>query len=351
MENNTTEKVKQSIQNLRSKNSKIYFLVQDTKNNAKASVRFIYEMAYTIKQNGFNPIILHEKTDYTSVSEWLDDKYMTELPHQSIEGQNLEISPEDFIVLPEIFGFVMEQIKNLPCGKIVLAQSYRYILETLQPGQSWSQFGFLKCITTSNKQKEYLERVMKQTTYDIVSPTISSYFEPRNLPPMPIVAVHTKEQTDTVNLIKTFYLKFPQYRWFTFKDMRGLSEREFADTLKECFLSVWIDDDSAFGTFPLESMSCGVPVMGKIPNIQPEWMNENNGIWVTDKTLMPDFIADFIQNWLEDNIKPDLYEEGKKTVQTYKNKQEFESNVVSLFEGYLKTRADSFELQISKTQA
>jgi len=31
-----------------------------------------------------------------------------ELPHKPIEGQNLEISPEDFIVIPEIFGFIMD---------------------------------------------------------------------------------------------------------------------------------------------------------------------------------------------------------------------------------------------------
>ena len=68
--------------------------------------------------------------------------------------------------------------------------------------------------------------------------------------------------------------------------MRGLSEQEFAETLKECFLSVWIDDESGFGTFPLESMASGVPVMGKIPNLQPEWMKEENGIWVDDKNLI-----------------------------------------------------------------
>jgi hypothetical protein len=348
MENNISEKVKLSIQNLTEKKSRIYFLVQDTKDNARASVRFIYEIAHTLKINGFNPIILHEKNDYTGVSKWLDEKYMTEIPHKSIENQNLEISPEDFIVLPEIFGYIMDQIKNLPCGKIVLSQSYSYIVETLQPGQSWGQFGFLKCITTTEKQKEYLERVMRQTTYDIITPTISENFEPRKLPPMPIVAVHTKEQTDTINLIKTFYLKFPQYRWFTFKDMRGLSEKEFAETLKECFLSVWIDDESSFGTFPLESMSCGVPVIAKVPNIQPEWMGENNGIWITDKTLMTDFVADFIQNWLEDNVKPELYNEMEITSKKYKNKQLFESNVVKLFEGYLTTRAESFESQITK---
>jgi len=347
---NTTEKVKQSIQSLLDRKSRIYFLVQDTKDNAKASVRFIYEIAYALKQNNFNPIILHEKNDYSGVSKWLDEKYMSELPHTVIEGQNLQIAPEDFIVVPEIFGFVMDQIKNLPCGKIVLSQSYAYILETLQPGQNWAQFGFLKCITTSDIQKQYLEKVMRQTTFDIIKPTIGESFEPRKLPPMPIVAVHSREQSDTINLIKTFYLKFPQYRWFTFKDMRGLSEKEFAETLKECFLSVWIDNESAFGTFPLESMACGVPVMAKVPDIQPEWMNENNGMWVTDKTLMADFVADFIQNWLEDNIKPELQSEGLKTAEQYKNKQEFESTVVTLFDEYLKLRADSFEQQISKTE-
>jgi glycosyltransferase involved in cell wall biosynthesis len=59
-------------------------------------------------------------------------------------------------------------------------------------------------------------------------------------------------------------------------------------------------------------MACGIPVIGKVPNLQPEWMNENNGVWITDKTLMADYVADFIQNWLEDNIKPEMYEEMKR---------------------------------------
>ena len=148
MENSLQEKVKQSINILRDKQARIYFLVQDTKGNAKASVRYIYQMAKTLKDNGFNPIILHEKSDYAGVASWLDEEYML-LPHRVIEGQNLEVSPEDFIVVPEVFAYVMEQINKLPCAKIVLAQSYAYIVETLQPGQSWNQFGFFKCITTT----------------------------------------------------------------------------------------------------------------------------------------------------------------------------------------------------------
>jgi len=349
MENTLEEKVKQSIQVLRDKQARIYLLVQDTKGNAKASVRYIYQMAKTLKDNGFNPIILHEKTDYAGVIAWLDEEYMS-LPHRAIEGQNLEISPEDFLVIPEVFGFIMDQVKQLPCAKIVLTQSYSYMLETLQPGQTWSQFGFMKCITTSNKQKEYIERVMRQCSFDILEPYITDTFSPKTLPPMTIIGIHTKEQSDTINLIKTFYLKFPQYRWFTFRDLRGLSEKEFANSLKECFLSVWVDDHSAFGTFPLESMKSNVPVIGKIPNIAPEWMNENNGIWITDQTLLADIIADYIQNWLEDNIKPEIFEEMKTTSDNFSDKLKFESTVVSLFEGYFNTRANSFEEQLSKTE-
>lgn len=347
MENNL-DLIKNSLENLKNKKNKFYFLVQDTKGNAKASVRYIYEIAYTLKKNGYNPIILHEKKDYSDVSNWLDKKYTDDLEHQSIEGQNLQVAPEDFIILPEIFGFVMDQIKNLPCGKIVISQSYSYVLETLQPGQTWAQYGFLKCITTSLKQKEYLENIMRQNSFDILSPTIGEEFTNSKKPPFPIVAIHTRDQSETINLIKSFYLKFPQYRWFTFKDMRGMSEKEFAQTLKECFLSVWIDDKSSFGTFPIESMACGVPVLGKVPELEPEWINQNNGIWVNNSVMMPDYIADFIQNWLEDNIKPELIEEGLRTAKNYKNKEIFESSVLSLFSSYVVTRINNFEQQLKK---
>jgi hypothetical protein len=349
MENTIEEKVKKSIQVLRDKQARIYFLVQDTKGNAKASVRYIYQMAKTLKDNGFNPTILHEKADYSGVVAWLDEEYMS-LPHKAIEGQNLEISPEDFLIIPELFGYVMDQVKQLPCAKIVLTQQYSHMLETLQPGQSWNQFGFMKCLTTSHKQKEYIERVMRQSSFDVIEPYITNSFKPKSTPAMPIIGIHTKEQTDAINIIKTFYLKFPQYRWFTFRDLRGLSEKEFANSLSDCFLSVWIDDDSAFGTFPLESMKSGVPVIGKVPNISPDWMTEQNGIWITDKTLLVDVIADYIQNWLEDNINPEIQEEMKKTLELISDKQKFELSVVTLFTGYLNSRADSFEQQISKTE-
>jgi len=343
-------KIKTSIDNLKEKKSRIYFLVQDTKGNAKASMAYIYRLALTLKNNGYNAIILHEKVDYTGVSTWLGEEYMENLPHKPIEGENLEVSPEDLIVIPELFGFVMSQLTKMPCGKIVLCQAYDHILETLQPGATWTQLGFLKCITTSDYQKDFVESLMRNMSFDILPPYISDSFEKQILPPNPIIAIHSREQRESINIIKSFYIKFPQYRWVTFRDMRGLSEQEFASVLKDSFLSVWIDETSSYGTFPLESMKVGVPVIGLTPNLVPTWMNENNGVWVNNKIQILDFIADFLQNWLEDNVKQDLYTEMIKTVENLPSKTDFETKTVELFSGYINTRATSFEEQLSKLE-
>ena len=350
MEQEKISNLEKSVQNMKDKKSKIYLLVQDTKGNAKASIAYMYRLGLTLLNAGYNVVILHEKNEYIGVGEWLGQEYMDRLPHQSIESQNLEVAPEDFIVIPELFGFVMNQITKLPCGKIVLCQAYDHILETLQPGQTWGQLGFFKCITTSEDQKEFISGVMKNVSIDILEPYISDNFTKQTLPSKPIVALFSRDQRDSMNLVKTFYIKYPQYRWITFRDMRGLSEVEFANGLKDVCLSVWIDDVSGYGTFPLESMKTNVPVLGLVPNLLPKWINEKNGFWVNNKLQLVDFVGEYLQSWLEDGIDEKLYEEMENTVQSLSTKEKFEETVVSLFEGYLNTRLTSFEEQLTKLE-
>ena len=307
MENEMIEKIKVSIKNIDEKLNRIYFFVQDTKGNAKASIRYIYEMALTLKDNGHNVIMLYEKKEYTPVTSWLKGSY-DELQHQSLEGQNLAIAPEDVLVIPEIFGFIMEQVKNLPCGKIVLCQAYDHILE----------------------------------------PTLHENFESSKFPAKTLIGVSAREQREGLNIIKQFYLKYPQYRFFTFKDLRGLSQDDFAKGLQDCLLGVWIDPTSGFGTFPLECMKSGVPVVGKIPNLKPGWMSEKNGIWIDNQNQLGDVIADVVQTWLEDNVLQDLYTEGFNTAEKFTNQENFKTSVVDIFNSFINKRKDAFEAQITQ---
>ena len=343
------EKLEKSINNMKEKKSRIYFITQDTKGNAKASVRYIYQMAMALKKDGYNSIILHEKPEYYGVSEWLGEEYMT-LEHRAIEGTSLEVSPDDLIIIPEIYGFIMDQITKLPCGKVVLSQAFDHVFETLQPGQTWSQLGFYKCITTSNKQKELIESVMRSVSVDVVEPAISDVFVKNEFPPKTIVNIHTRDHRDTTNLIKTFYAKFPQYRWITFRDLRGLTENEFAEAMKDSFISIWIDQTSSFGTFPLESMKMGIPVLGLVPDTIPTWMNEDNGLWVNNKTIIVDVLSDFIQNWLEDNLNPEIFANMDKTIESISTVDKFGVDTINLFSRMFESRITSFEDQLSKLE-
>lgn len=345
--NDLVQKLENSIQNLKNKKSKTFFFVQDTKGNAKAAIKYIYDIALTLNKEGYNVAILHEKPDYFGVQDWLGSEYMN-LEHISVEGQNLQVSPEDTICVPEIFGYVMSQVANLPCAKIVICSSYDYMFETLQPGQTWPQLGFTKCITTSETMKTYISSIMRGVSIDIIEPTISEVFQKSKYPPRPMIAIHAREHRDSVNFIKSFYVKFPQYRWVTFIDLAGISQEEFALKLRDCMLSVWIDDISSFGTFPIESMKSGVPVIGKIPKLIPSWMNENNGIWIHDSIKIVDYVGDFLQNWFEDNVAEKLYEGGYETADKFTNQEKYKNEIIATFEGYRAIRTSNFENELNK---
>jgi len=90
------------------------------------------------------------------------------------------------------------------------------------------------------------------------------------------------------------------------------------------------------------------PVIGKVPNMKPSWMNDNNGVWTYELNNIPDIVAEFIQNWLEDNINDELYEKGLETASNYSNIDKFTENLTKTFDGYLQGRKVVFESQLDK---
>ena len=95
-------------------------------------------------------------------------------------------------------------------------------------------------------------------------------------------------------------------------------------------------------------MKMGIPVIGLTPNLVPEWMNEDNGIWINNVNMLPDVIADVIQNWLEDNLNPELYNEMEKTITKYTDVTNFNNEVIRIFSEMINNRLKNFEDQLSK---
>ena len=79
-------------------------------------------------------------------------------------------------------------------------------------------------------------------------------------------------------------------------------------------------------------------------------MNENNGIWINNKNMITDVLSDFIQNWLEDNLNPSLFETMDETVGSLQTKENFEEEVISLFTKMFEKRKENFVIQLDKFQ-
>jgi len=340
------EKLESALGRLKTNESKAYFLAYDTKGNARASIKYIYDLALTLNQSGTPSKIVVEDKSYTGVVTWLDDKYK-ELEILSIKDDKLELSIDDILVVPEYYSNALQQLSNVKCIKVMLVQQKEYIFETLPIGSKWIDYGFDRVITTTESTKKYILDYFPESLVFVIPPIIEDNFKPINLPLKPYVAISCRDRGIHRKLISEFYIKYPHLRWITFRDMVQMSYDEFSTGLKECMVSLWVDDDSTFGTFPLESMKCGVPIIGKIPKTEPDWLSEN-GMWTYDENKLVELLGTYILAWIEGiELTDEVKDKMKETLLPY-DKEITKNNILSIFESLKNKRVESIESALEK---
>ena len=212
---------------------------------------------------------------------------------------------------------------------------------------AWINYGVNQVITTTKAQEEYIKKLFPRVQTTIIPPSFPNYFVNSTKPKKPIVAIHTRDPRDTMKIIKTFYILNPQFRWVTFKDMRNMSNREFAESLGESCVSVWIDKISGFGTFPLESMLCETPVIGVLPTLRPDWLSNENGIWAFDDSKIVEILGTYMKNWLEDNVPTQLLEKMEVTNKLYPEEKQ-RDGILEFFKTSVEAKIKEFENGINK---
>jgi hypothetical protein len=364
------ERIKGALDKIKDKDFGIYFFVLDTKGNPTAGVATIYEHVKLLRELGFDAKILHDKNDYKlrgdennpddmGLVDWLGEEY-GEIPHVSIESQDLQVGPADFIVIPEAFASIMKQTANFPSKRVVFLQSYEYIFEMLEIGESWTGFNISDVVTTNGNLKNYVESVFRNLHTEIVPIGIPEYFKDSDKPKVPTVAISARDKRELLKVVKVFYQKYPHYQFVTFRDMSGLPREEFAKELGKSFLSVWVDELSSFGTFPIESIKCNTPVIGKIPRMVPEWMGRidetgtlhlnDNGIWTSNLNGIPDMIATMVGLYLEDALPKNVVE----GMEEWKNKFTEDGTkeaILPAYENIIKRRVNELEALLKNEEA
>lgn len=368
------QRIETEISKLKDKSFKILFYVPDVKNNATGYISYIYQMALTLQQLGYNVKMLYqleneyskeeltklqldnapidEERVFVGVVESMGEKYSS-LEHTNIQNQELEVSPSDFLIIPEVYSSIMNQTKKLSCKRIVLTQNYNYLTDFIQVGVSWANFGITDTITSCLNQAELVTSVFPFVKTKVLSPYIPSYFYEGEEPKKLVVNIITKSQKDANKIIKPFYWKYPMYKWVSFRDLRSYPREMFADYLREGAITIWVDTDTQFGYAPLEAIKSGNIVIGKIPELIPEWMLTedksnflDNGIWFNNINDVHKIIASIVRTWINDDIPTEVTNAMKETAKKY-SFDEYKINLEKLMESYIDDREKEFQEVIS----
>lgn len=299
------QKAAQVLSDLQEKKFKMIFFTPDSKHVPSGAVIEIYNQAMVMRRNGYDAFIMTASSDY-EVPAYLDQDVQA-LPHLHADVENLPIAASDWLIIPEHSTPLMQQTRELSCGRIVLAQSYDYIITSNIPGMTWRDMGIENVVVTSDRMKKFVNEWHGNGRYDIQTYTLGlpEYFKPADFK-QPIVSFYARNSNDIIKLNKLFYLRFPELRWVVFEDLRDSTRAEFAEKLGKSAVTVWVDRIASFGQTAIEAMAAGSIPIALAPDIIPEYMDENTGVWTNDFYQIPELIGKLIKMWMQDLIPQEL---------------------------------------------
>lgn len=321
------ENIEIEISKIEKKENKIYFFVIDTKGVPSGSLRYIYNLALILKEEGYDVAMLHTEEEFVGVGAWLGDEY-TSLPHLNVNSGEVSASPADILFIPEIFTQVMNQTKNLSCKRVILLQNYNYLVEQMPYAAQLGDFGILEGITNSTYQAAELNASFPYVKLTKVTPYLSKVFGNTDEPKDMVVNIIAKDQSDIKKIVKPFYWKYPLFKWVSFKDLRNMPESDFANELRKGAITIIVDEDGSFGYAALESIKSGAITMCKVPTTEYDWaaVSEDGSlpnccVWFNDYDTLHKQLASVVRSWITDKVPTVLAEEGEKILKTFSKDQ------------------------------
>jgi hypothetical protein len=373
--------INEVISKLESNNFRIYYYCPPM-NVASGGVSVIFKQVNILKKNGFNSsivyeprvdnkasyeesqkqkkqIAVHEKFDTSWIGKDAEEVDLITLGEgdirfndgTSIKAQQLVINPEDFVIIPEGFPNVMEKFSQIACKKIVLAQSWYYILNSMQIGQKWQQFGIQDVMSVSSGISEYINAIMPGLKIKNCTQEINREIFKRNkiTDKFPKIAFMPGRSQDAVmktyNVIKTFYSFYPNFRWVRFDELKGLSKEEFAERLASSSLCLYTDEIAGFGTMPLEAMACGTHVVGWTPLGGKEYMTADNGFWAANGDIfqLAELLGIAVEKMITGQLDSDeVHKQYEITLEKYTSETEKNSLLKNINE-YKHERIDELQ--------
>ncbi len=242
-------------------------------------VRVLYAHVGHLTERGFAAFIVHSKSGYRP--SWFD----AGVPTMSFEG-DLQLDPDDIVVLPEDHRVALEAFARVPVRKIVFCQNHYYVFSGLGEHRSWAELGIERALCCSTVIQGFLESVLGFPRVALVHNAIDlDRFRPRpkvfQIATMPRKAPF--EASYVQGLFRSLYGDVPGWSWVV---IDKVPEGRVAELMGASSVFLSLSRYEGFGLPPLEAMASGCVVTGFRGDGGREYASTENGFWCDEGDLV-----------------------------------------------------------------
>ena len=310
-------------------------------NSPSGGMGVLFKQAKILADNGYDVSLLYEPNQYCSELNptWMDFD-ISYIPKIKINGiTNFRIQKDDLLIIPEGFGNIIEQTKDVQYKRIILAQSWIYILNSMNKPRSWKDFNITEVITPSDNLKNYIDEIMPGLNIHTYKYSINtSYFNKNSQKEIRVCfsARGQESEMKVTSIINMFKALCPKYKHIQFLHLRGYDKQTFSKLLSESTFTLYTDEIACVATLPLESMAANTHVIGWDMGVKDYAVDNENMFMVTngDCLGLAKKLKEVVEKYFADELNEQkLFSNYEKTLNLYTENQEKE-RILEIFQNY-----------------
>jgi glycosyltransferase involved in cell wall biosynthesis len=316
---------------------KVYYYCPNL-NHPSGGMGVLFKQAKILADNGYDVTLIYEGQGELNPT-WMDFD-ISYIPKVKINGVgSLRIDSKDLLVIPEGFGNIIDSTKNMKFKRVVLAQSWIYILNSMPQPKSWKESGITEVITPSPNLKNYLDEIMPGLNVQTYNYSVNTTYFNKNIQKQPRICFSARGQESemkVMTIINMFKVLSPKFKHIPFLHLRGYDKPTFAKLLSESTFTLYTDEIACVATLPLESMAANTHVIGWDMGVKDYAVDNENMFMVTngDCLGLAKKLKEVVEKYFNDELEEqNLFSNYEKTLSLYTEEQE-KNRILNIFETY-----------------